>query len=75
MPIFSVEAPNGKIYDVEAPDGTPEQSILKFANQAYEQDQANADLYAPIEAVPVEPKTGFSSFIPAVNVAVRVLLL
>jgi hypothetical protein len=67
MPIFSVEAPNGKIYDVEAPEGTPEQSILAFANQAYAQDQSRVREPALIEAAPVEPKTGFSALIPSIK--------
>ncbi len=38
MPIYSVEAPNGKIYDVEAPEGTSERAIFAFAQQAYLND-------------------------------------
>ena len=64
MPIYSVEAPNGKIYDVEAPEGTSEKSIFAFANQAYVQDQSKE---LPLEQIPQEPKTGFSSFVPAVK--------
>ena len=44
MPIFSVEAPNGKIYDVEAPEGTSEKAIFAFANQAYMQDQPKEEV-------------------------------
>jgi hypothetical protein len=63
MPIYSVEAPNGKIYDVEAPEGTSERAIFAFAQQAYLND-------APKEPTPEykpEPATGISSFIPAVK--------
>ena len=63
MPIYSVEAPNGKIYDVEAPEGTSERAILSFAQNAYLKD-------IPQEPTPEykqEPTTGFSSFIPAVK--------
>jgi hypothetical protein len=63
MPIYSVEAPNGKIYDVEAPEGTSERAIFAFAQQAYLND-------APKEPTPEykpEPATGFSSFVPAVK--------
>jgi len=63
MPIYSVEAPNGKIYDVEAPEGTSERAILSFAQNAYLND-------IPQEPTPEyksEPATGISSFIPAVK--------
>jgi hypothetical protein len=63
MPIYSVEAPNGKIYDVEAPEGTSERAIFAFAQQAYLND-------VPKEPTPEykpEPATGISSFIPAVK--------
>jgi hypothetical protein len=33
MPIFDVQAPNGKIYSVEAPEGTAEDQIFAFVNQ------------------------------------------
>jgi hypothetical protein len=63
MPIYSVEAPNGKIYDVEAPEGTSERAILSFAQNAYLNDipQEPTPEYKP------EPATGISSFIPAVK--------
>ena len=63
MPIYSVEAPNGKIYDVEAPEGTSKKAILSFAQNAYLND-------IPKEPTPEykpEPATGFSSFVPAVK--------
>jgi len=46
MPIYSVEAPNGKIYDVEAPEGTSERAIFAFAQQAYLNDMPK-DVTAP----------------------------
>ena len=63
MPIYSVEAPNGKIYDVEAPEGTSERAILSFAQNAYLNDipQEPTPEYKP------EPATGISSFIPSVK--------
>jgi DeoR/GlpR family transcriptional regulator of sugar metabolism len=61
MPIYSVEAPNGKIYDVEAPEGASQKSILAFANQAFMQDQPSE---APIEPPPPVAETGF---IPSVK--------
>ena len=39
MPIYSVEAPDGKIYDVEAPEGASQKSIFAFAQQAYLKNQ------------------------------------
>jgi hypothetical protein len=64
MPIYSVEAPDGKVYDIEAPEGASEKSIFAFANQAYLQNQPKEE---PVEPPPPEPKTGFSSFVPAVK--------
>ena len=61
MPIYSVEAPNGKIYDVEAPEGASQKSILAFANQAYLQDQPAEQ---PVAYAPPPPETGF---IPSVK--------
>ena len=60
MPIFSVEAPDGKIYDVEAPEGASEKAIFAFANQAYLQSQPQAEFVPP----PPTPETGF---IPSVK--------
>ena len=59
MPIFSVEAPNGKIYDIEGPEGASEEDIFSFANQAYLQD-----IRQPEEPV---AKPAESGFIPSVK--------
>jgi hypothetical protein len=56
MPIYSVEAPNGKIYDIEAPEGASEKSIFAFAQQAFMQDQSRET--PPPEYKPT-PETGF----------------
>jgi len=56
MPIYSVEAPNGKIYDVEAPEGTSEKSIFAFANQAYLSDMS---MEKPLPEYTPTPETGF----------------
>jgi hypothetical protein len=56
MPIYSVEAPNGKIYDVEAPEGTSEKSIFAFANQAYLSDASKEE---PLPEYTPTPETGF----------------
>ena len=61
MPIYSVEAPNGKIYDIEAPEGASEKSIFAFANQAFMQDLPEEE---PIE--PISPQTA-TGFIPSVK--------
>lgn len=55
MPIYSVEAPDGKIYDVEAPEGASQKSILAFAQQAYMQNQPREEVVAP----PPVAETGF----------------
>jgi len=61
MPIYSVEAPNGKIYDVEAPEGSSEKSIFAFANQAYLSDMSREE---PTPEYKPTPETGF---IPSVK--------
>ena len=60
MPIFSVEAPNGKIYDIEGPEGASEEDIFSFANRAYLKDMR------PKEEEP-EKKQAESGFIPSVK--------
>lgn len=60
MPIYSVEAPNGKIYDVEAPEGTSERAILAFAQKAYLND-------IPREPVPEYAPAPETGFIPSVK--------
>lgn len=61
MPIYSVEAPNGKIYDVEAPEGASQKSILAFANQAYMQDQPREEALIP------PPSPAETGFIPSIK--------
>jgi hypothetical protein len=56
MPIYSVQAPNGKIYDIEAPENASQSSILAYAQQAYMQDQPAEE---EIEPPPIAPETGF----------------
>ena len=60
MPIYSVEAPNGKIYDVEAPEGTSERAIFAFAQKAYLND-------IPQEPAPEYKPTPETGFIPSVK--------
>jgi len=55
MPIYSVEAPDGKIYDVEAPEGTSERAILAFAQRSYLQSQQQEEP----AFTPPPPATGF----------------
>jgi hypothetical protein len=43
MPIYQVEAPDGKILKVEAPDGATDEQILGFAAQSYKPEQIKAD--------------------------------
>ena len=71
MPIFSVEAPNGKIYDVEAPDGTSEKSIFAFANQAYLSDMSREE---PTPEYTPTPETGFIPSVKRGALGIRSLL-
>jgi hypothetical protein len=43
MPIYNVEAPDGKILKVEAPDGATDEQILGFAAQSYKPEQIKSD--------------------------------
>jgi hypothetical protein len=36
MPIFEVEAPDGKILEIEGPEGATEEQVLQFASQQYQ---------------------------------------
>ena len=51
MPIYSVQGPDGRIYDVEGPAGASEAAILNFARRQYLMSSP-----APTE----QPKAGFS---------------
>jgi hypothetical protein len=61
MPIYSVEAPDGKIYDIEAPEGASQKSIFAFAHQAYLDNQPKEEPLAP------PPPQGETGFIPSVK--------
>ena len=41
MPIFTIEGPDNKLYDIEAPEGTPEKNLLAIANN-YRQEEERA---------------------------------
>lgn len=43
MPIYKVEAPDGKILQIEGPDGATDEQILGFAAQSYKPEQIKAD--------------------------------
>lgn len=40
MPIYQVQAPNGKIYNVEGPANADQNTLFAAANQLYEQDES-----------------------------------
>ena len=39
MPIYKVQAPNGKIYRIEGPENADKNALFQTANQLYEQDE------------------------------------
>jgi hypothetical protein len=39
MPIYSIQMPDGKIYDIEAADGTPEKDLFATAQQYVQQEK------------------------------------
>lgn len=40
MPIYKVQAPNGKIYRIEGPENADQNTLFQTANQLYEQDES-----------------------------------
>ena len=55
MPIYKVEAPDGRILEIEGPDNATEDQILGFASQSYKSEQ-------------IKPESGF---IPSVKRGAR----
>ena len=39
MPIYKVQAPNGKVYNIEGPANADQNALFQAANQLYEQDE------------------------------------
>lgn len=56
MPIFEVEMPDGTIYEVDAPAGTPQEQIFAFVGE-----QAGTEAPAPAEDLP-QKEQSFISF-------------
>ena len=61
MPLFEVTTPDGGKYQVNAPEGATEQDAIRYIQSQYVPQPEQ------LEQPPVEPATGFSSFIPAVK--------
>jgi len=61
MPLFEVTTPDGGKYQVNAPEGATEQDAIRYIQSQYTPQPEK------LELPPVEPATGFSSFIPAVK--------
>lgn len=59
MPIYSVQGPNGKIYDINAPEDATEEQILAFAKRSYNEDLLRQRREAVPEPVAPEPEYGF----------------
>ena len=66
MPIYQVEAPDGKIIQVEGPENAPQDQILNFAISNYLQSQKPVAEPAPAPAAPEEGDfmRGVKSWLP-----------
>ena len=49
MPIYEVEAPNGKVYEIEGPEGATLEQLVAFINQAPEPELPEPDFLDQIE--------------------------
>jgi hypothetical protein len=59
MPIYSIQAPNGKIYDVEAPEGATEQELFSYVNYVIGKEEQPQEVAPPVIEEPKEEDTGF----------------
>jgi hypothetical protein len=59
MPIYSIQAPNGKIYDVEAPEGATERELFSYVNYVIGKEEQPQEVAPPVIEEPKEEDTGF----------------
>lgn len=53
MPKYRITAPDGKTYDVNAPDGASQDDVLKYVQQNYQGASQQG------QQVPVDPQAAF----------------
>lgn len=52
MPKFRITAPDGKSYEVNAPDGASQQDVLAYAQAHYQQPDAAPKVWQPVKRTP-----------------------
>jgi hypothetical protein len=38
MPIFNIEASDGRVFDIEAPEGTPDEDLFNYVSYLIQQE-------------------------------------
>jgi hypothetical protein len=59
MPTFNIEAPDGRVFDIEAPEGTPDEDLFNYVSYLIQQESLAQKPEAPIVEEPKEEDTGF----------------
>jgi hypothetical protein len=59
MPIYSIQAPNGRVYDIEAPEGATERELFSYVNYLIGKEEQPQEVAPPVIEEPKEEDTGF----------------
>jgi hypothetical protein len=59
MPTFNIEASDGRVFDIEAPEGTPDEDLFNYVSYLIQQESLAQKPEAPIVEEPKEEDTGF----------------
>jgi len=64
VPTFDVTSPDGKVYEVNGPEGSTEKDAIRYLQRQLASQQTSEE---PISDYRPAPETGLSSFVPAVK--------
>jgi hypothetical protein len=59
MPIYSIQTPNGSVYDIEAPEGATERELFGYVNYLIGKEEQPQEVAPPVIEEPKEEDTGF----------------
>ena len=57
MPIFNIEAPDGRVFDIEAPEGTSDEMLFNYVAELLAAERKPEE--PPVIEEPKEEDTGF----------------